>query len=739
MTRVLVLTPYPYGTVAGPRSSFELWERVLADAGITLDYAVFESDRLHEIIYEPVGTAAKAVEMARSYVRYLPSVRRAADYDAVLVNREAALVGPAVLERWVARMGKPIIYQLDDPLYVPYRSVVNGSLAYLKFFGKVATICRLSSVVIANSSHHVEFARRHNSNVWEIPSLVDGEVFNYDASTAARAEPDVCVGWTGSLTTVTNLHMIRRPLRRVALRGDARLLFVGANEFDMNDVPHEARPWSADTEVEAIRSFDIGLLPVPDSPWNRRKFFLKLVQYMALGIPAIATPLGSNTEVLVPGKTGLFANTETEWLQAMEELIGDRDRRLAMGERAAAIAHERYTLQANAERIVAAFESAVHGSRRRSPPIPRSASKEMSVVVTVRNDREGLRELLRALQLQTRPPDEIVIVDGGSIDGTLDVLSEFDFNGIALKVEVRPGANIAAGRNAGIGLASHDRIALTDAGCRPVAEWLAALEEGLGEADLVNGIFVTDAQTPFEQILAVTHYPRRDELHDVNPLVKLSHRLFGRQYLPYAAGGRSMAFTRRAWQAVGGFPEYLYAGEEQAFARALRDHGVRAKLTPAAAVSWRPRKTWSANAKMFYRYCRGDVRSKGHRRHVVRVVAWTAGPTAAIRGGWRERSLVALGGLAYIALPLRRAHTAGISMRSWWRIPVAVATKDIAQILGAAHGTLDALRGIPQPIPQPPPLTPDGVFRNGHPPSPASAGRPSPTADQANARSTPST
>lgn len=358
MTHVLVLTAHPYGKAPGPRSSFELWEPVLAEAGITLDYAVFSTDRLQQIIYEPISAVSKAVEMARSYVRYLPSVRSATDYDAVLVNREAAPIGPALLERWVARMGRPIIYQLDDPLYVPYRSPSNGVLSYLKFFGKVANICRLSSVVIANSSYHVEFARRHNQNVWHIPSLVDGGQFRPGPGDQRGSGEAVRVGWTGSRSTVGNLNMIREPLRQIAARDDACLRFIGSNSFDLGDVPHEARPWKAETEVDDIRSFDVGLLPLPDTPWNRRKFFLKLVQYMSLGIPSIATPIGSNPEVLQPGKTGLLATGDRDWLQAMQYLIDQPDERLRMGAKAATIAHQRYTLQARAEEIVAAFRSA---------------------------------------------------------------------------------------------------------------------------------------------------------------------------------------------------------------------------------------------------------------------------------------------------------------------------------------------------------------------------------------------
>jgi glycosyltransferase involved in cell wall biosynthesis len=328
---------------------------VLADAGIELDYAVFETDRLHAILYQPVGLGAKALEMARSYARYLPQVRRAREYDAVLVNREAALIGPALIERWVARTGTPMIYQLDDPLYVPYRSPSNGALSRLKFFGKVATICRLSRLVIANSSHHVEFARDHNQNVWQIPSLVDGNVFRPGPPRPANGT--VCVGWTGSPSTVGNLQEIRAPLGRLARRPDIKLRLIGGTEFGMPEVPHEGQAWRSETEVEDIRSFDVGLLPVPDSPWNRRKFFLKLVQYMSLGIPAIATPLGSNPEVIDDGLTGLLASTDAEWDAALARLVDDPALRSDMGQRAAATAHSRYTLQANAERIVAAFDT----------------------------------------------------------------------------------------------------------------------------------------------------------------------------------------------------------------------------------------------------------------------------------------------------------------------------------------------------------------------------------------------
>jgi SAM-dependent methyltransferase len=360
--------------------------------------------------------------------------------------------------------------------------------------------------------------------------------------------------------------------------------------------------------------------------------------------------------------------------------------------------------RAGLEQVVTVPNNGWLGDGRRPKDSRRTRSHGISVIVTVRNDREGLRELLPGLANQTLMPDEILIIDGGSIDGTLDLLDGFSIPNAPIRVTVAPGTNIAAGRNIGIQLANNDLIACTDAGCRPSPEWLAALRRDLDHADLVGGVFIAHGQTTLEEIVSLTHYPVPDELDRPGAFVRVSHRLFGRQYLANRAGGRSMAFHRDVWRSVGGFPEIQYAGEDQAFARAIVDNGFKAKLAADAVVYWRPPGTWKANATMFFRYCRGDVRSPGRSRHVLRLLAWTAAPPTLARGGWRSRVLLLAGAAAYTALPARRARRAGLGLTSWWRIPVAVAVKDLAQIAGALRGTVDAARGVPQPVPHPPPI-----------------------------------
>jgi glycosyltransferase involved in cell wall biosynthesis len=354
---VLALVPNSYGFSPGQRSSIELWERVLEPAGIRLRYAPFETDRLRKVLYQPGHTRVKAVEMLRACARRLQLLRRLSEFDAVFVYREAALIGPAFLEKWIARRGKPIIYQLDDPLYIPYRSPTNGYLAYLKCFGKVAEISRISRVVIVNSTHHREYVARYNDNIWQIPSVVDAEKYTYQPQTS---RPDcVCIGWSGSHTTTGNLRVIAEALQHLTKRVKHQTHLIGATEQALPGVPCSGQSWCAETEVQDLRKIQVGMVPLPVNEWNKRKFYMKVVQYMALGIPPVCTPLGSNLEVVEHGVTGFLADTHDEWVTCLERLILDHSLRHEMSQRASQVAHAKYSLQSNSSSIISAFQSAV--------------------------------------------------------------------------------------------------------------------------------------------------------------------------------------------------------------------------------------------------------------------------------------------------------------------------------------------------------------------------------------------
>lgn len=356
--KVLTLIPYQKGYAPGQRGSIELWEHVLKPEGITLDYAPFESDKLREILYKNGNHISKITEMLRGYIQRIGVLNRLDEYDAVFVYREAALLGPAFLERMIARK-KPIIYQLDDPLYVPYKSPSNGIFSYLKFFGKVKEIIRISKVVIANSSHIRDYALQYNKNVWQVPSVVDTDIFTYKPLQVQDSEP-ARIGWSGSPTTLKNLKLVEKPLQKLSGAGH-KFYFIGGTDINLKNVNYTAQKWCGETEVEDLRKMQIGLVPLPDNGWNKHKFIMKTAQYMALGIVPVGTPMASNTEVIRHGENGFLAGDDSEWVKYLTLLVNDSELRNKFSLKAVEDAQNKYSLKANTPKIIEAFCSATSG------------------------------------------------------------------------------------------------------------------------------------------------------------------------------------------------------------------------------------------------------------------------------------------------------------------------------------------------------------------------------------------
>lgn len=355
--KVLALVPSQKGYSPGQRGSIELWEKVLKPAGIDLDYAPFETDRLRLILHQSGHQIGKAVEMFRAYSERIGLLKRVDEYDAVFVYREAALLGPAYLEKKIAKK-KPIIYQLDDPLFVPYRSPSNGLFSYFKFFGKVKDIIGISKVVMVNSTQIRQYAEQFNNRIWQIPSIVDTTKFIYEPFPSVPVR--VCVGWSGSPTTLKNIKLVEGPLQELSRSGVCDIHLIGGENFELNDVSYSAQKWNGDTEVEDLRKMQIGLVPLPEHPWNPYKFIMKTAQYLALGIVPVGTPMASNTEVIEHGVNGFLASTDSEWSEYLHLLISDHRLRDEMSSRGAVDAREKYSLEANSSKIIAAFRAALN-------------------------------------------------------------------------------------------------------------------------------------------------------------------------------------------------------------------------------------------------------------------------------------------------------------------------------------------------------------------------------------------
>lgn len=343
---VLALIPYPTKRVPGQRYRIEQWEPFLAAEGIDIVFAAFLSAGGMDALYKPYAFARKSAAILHGYASRVRDVCRRRPIDVVLVYREAALLGGPWIERLIAHR-TPMVFDFDDAIFLRDTSRTNAWSRILKSRTKTEVICRLARQVTVGNEFLAAFARRHASSVTVVPSTIDTELY------LVRPRPDnrrVIVGWTGSETTLPYLKMITGALRRLRERHDFEFRVIGG-QVSFGDVAAECRPWRPQTEADDVREFDIGLMPLPDDEWARGKCGLKALQYMALGIPPVVSPVGVNALIVRDGVNGFHARSEREWIDRIDILLRDAALRRALGTEARKTVVEEYSAQRHAPRM----------------------------------------------------------------------------------------------------------------------------------------------------------------------------------------------------------------------------------------------------------------------------------------------------------------------------------------------------------------------------------------------------
>ena len=355
--KVLALTPGPRFVSPGQRYRIEQWEPLLRSEGIALTHAPFMESGLGSLLYQSGGMFEKVAGVTSAFWRQLSAISKSRHFDLVYIFREAAIIGPALIERRIASGGTPIVFDFDDAVFLRYQSRANGYLSYLKFPGKTATICRRARQVMVGNRYLVDYATRLSDAVTVIPTTIDTEIYRPELH-RPRTDAPVTIGWTGSHSTLQHLERLVPALAELARTHPFRLVVIGARAPDVPGAEVVSRRWTADTEVEDLSDIDIGLMPLPDEPWTRGKCGLKALQYMGLGIPAIVSPVGVNTEIVAHGENGLVANSDAAWIDHLKTLMHDSELRRRLGAEARRTIETRYSARVVAPKVAEIFRQA---------------------------------------------------------------------------------------------------------------------------------------------------------------------------------------------------------------------------------------------------------------------------------------------------------------------------------------------------------------------------------------------
>ncbi len=268
----------------------------------------------------------------------------------VVIEYELLPWFPAVLERWLVWRGCSYIVDYDDAMFHQYdthsRRWVRALLGR-----KIALVMRLANTVVTGNAYLAAYAHASGAKRVEvIPTVIN--LHRYSPRPSPVVSRPIVIGWIGSPSTSRYLLQVAPALAQVCAAGQAKVCLVGAAPIDLPGVPVERITWNESTEVAALQSFDVGIMPLPDEPWARGKCGFKLIQYMACRLPVVASPVGMNTEIVEDGVNGYLASTTEEWVSAIKRLCSDGELRQHMGAAGRKSVEENFCLSVTAPKMI---------------------------------------------------------------------------------------------------------------------------------------------------------------------------------------------------------------------------------------------------------------------------------------------------------------------------------------------------------------------------------------------------
>jgi len=352
LRRILFLVPYPFGCAPSQRYRFEQYLNILDQKGFSWEFAPFLDKETWAIIYKRGHYLQKIRGTFSGLFRRLLLLLKISEYTWVFMHREAIPFGPPLYEWILGRLfNKRIIYDFDDAIWIPQKSPSNVNIDLLKNYNKIAKICGISKRVCVGNSYLSDYVRKYNPEVHIIPTSINTQTHHCRIKNHVE-DREVTIGWTGSHSTISFLDLVSPAIKKLESRYPLKFLVIADErpKLDLNSLVY--KDWSKETEVDDLFKIDIGLMPLPDTEWSKGKCGLKALQYMALGIPAVVSPIGVNAKIVQHKVDGFHCRTEEDWYYYIEKLILGPQLRNQMGRLARVKVNNNYSIQANAAKFL---------------------------------------------------------------------------------------------------------------------------------------------------------------------------------------------------------------------------------------------------------------------------------------------------------------------------------------------------------------------------------------------------
>ncbi|MGB0391644.1 MAG: glycosyltransferase [Salibacteraceae bacterium] len=396
--RILVLCPHPVNVAPGQRLKYEQYFDAWEKEGYEIEVSPFMTNRFWDIVYKPGNVLEKVVWTLFGYLRRIKDLFRLKNYDIVYVFLWGTPFGTPLYERWVRKLSKHLIFDIDDMVFLGHSSNANRLFEPLKGKNKMIYLMKKADHVITCTPLLDQFTRKFNINTSDISSTVDTEE-RYQVVNQYTNDSKVVLGWSGSHSTSKYLYLLKDVLVDLAKEFDFKLLVMGDASFNIKGVNVEAHAWSEEIEMPTLKKFDIGLYPLPNEKWVYGKSGLKAIQYMALGVPTIATAIGANFRIIENDKNGYLVDSGnyTLWKEYLGKLISDAVLRKRLGTEARKTIEDKYSVSANSKRYLDVFKSVERIKPYKGDITFQALGKKKITLFTVSMDGGGAERVMANL------------------------------------------------------------------------------------------------------------------------------------------------------------------------------------------------------------------------------------------------------------------------------------------------------------------------------------------------------
>lgn len=343
--KILVICPHPVDVAPGQRLKYEQYFDSWKEEGYELSISPFMSMAFWKIVYKKGRFFQKALYTLLGYLRRVYDLFRAPFYDGVYIFLWVSPFGLPIFENLIYRLNKNIIYDIDDMVFLGHVSDANKIILRLKGRSKMIYLMKKAKHVITCTPALDEFVRKYNSNTTDISSTIKTEVYLPKKDYILGDE--IVLGWSGSHSTSKYLNLLSEVLLELSKELPIRLKVIGDPDFSMPGVKVKSIAWNRADEVKELSEFDIGLYPLPNESWVYGKSGLKALQYMALGIPTLATNIGANKRIIKDGENGILLDSFEDWKSAIKVLVADEEKRKQIGLAARQTVEDKFSVKAN--------------------------------------------------------------------------------------------------------------------------------------------------------------------------------------------------------------------------------------------------------------------------------------------------------------------------------------------------------------------------------------------------------